>query len=99
MRAKSTRDEFEAKIEGFVGAQFRLGKVTAKGRSVNPMDRRVLFVQKTGLGAQAGEKRLADVFRKAGFQKFRRAKTTPFNLIFEAKPLGNNGTRFSDRSA
>jgi hypothetical protein len=39
----------------------------------------------TALGAQAGEARLADVFRKAGFRRFRRAKTTPFNLIFEVK--------------
>jgi SAM-dependent methyltransferase len=38
------------------------------------------------LGAQAGEGRLSDVFRKAGFRKFRRAKATPFNLILEAKP-------------
>jgi SAM-dependent methyltransferase len=38
------------------------------------------------LGAQAGEEKLADVFRKAGFRRFRRAKATPFNLILEAKP-------------
>lgn len=37
------------------------------------------------LGAQAGEARLADVFRKAGFRHFRRAAQTPFNLIFEAR--------------
>lgn len=37
------------------------------------------------LGAQAGEKRLADVFRKAGFTRFRRAFATPFNLILEAR--------------
>ena len=37
------------------------------------------------LGAQAGEARLAAVFRKAGFGEFRRAKATPFNLIVEAK--------------
>ena len=36
------------------------------------------------LGAQAGEARLADVFRKAGFTTFRRATETPFNLILEA---------------
>ena len=39
----------------------------------------------TALGAQAGEARLVDVFRKAGFRKFRRAKATPFNLILEVK--------------
>jgi hypothetical protein len=39
----------------------------------------------TALGAQAGETRLADVFKKAGFRKFRRAKATPFNLILEVK--------------
>lgn len=38
------------------------------------------------LGAQAGEARLAAVFRKAGFTHFRRAAQTPFNLIFEARP-------------
>jgi SAM-dependent methyltransferase len=37
------------------------------------------------LGAQAGEARLAEVFRKAGFSHFRRAAETPFNLILEAK--------------
>eukprot|EP00611_Tribonema_gayanum_P016220 TRINITY_DN28283_c0_g1_i1.p1 TRINITY_DN28283_c0_g1~~TRINITY_DN28283_c0_g1_i1.p1 ORF type:complete len:133 (+),score=12.95 TRINITY_DN28283_c0_g1_i1:1-399(+) len=37
------------------------------------------------LGAQAGPKRLADVFRKAGFTQFRRAAETPFNLIYEVR--------------
>jgi SAM-dependent methyltransferase len=37
------------------------------------------------LGAQAGEARLADVFRKAGFTRFRRAAESPFNLILEAR--------------
>jgi len=37
------------------------------------------------LGAQAGEARLAEVFRKAGFRHFRRAAETPFNLVFEAR--------------
>ena len=37
------------------------------------------------LGAQAGEARLADVFRRAGFTRFRRAGETPFNLILEAR--------------
>jgi SAM-dependent methyltransferase len=37
------------------------------------------------LGAQAGPRRLADVFRKAGFTHFRRAAETPFNVIFEVR--------------
>ncbi len=37
-----------------------------------------------GLGAQAGEARLRDVFMEAGFANFRRATETPFNLILEA---------------
>jgi ubiquinone/menaquinone biosynthesis C-methylase UbiE len=37
------------------------------------------------LGAQAGEARLASVFAKAGFRKFRKARATTFNLILEAK--------------
>ncbi|WP_227369753.1 class I SAM-dependent methyltransferase [Halomonas sp. M20] len=37
------------------------------------------------LGAQAGETRLAEVFRQAGFTRFRRAAETPFNLILEAR--------------
>jgi SAM-dependent methyltransferase len=37
------------------------------------------------LGAQAGEARLADVFRKAGFTHFRRAAETPFNLVLEVR--------------
>ena len=37
------------------------------------------------LGAQAGEARLREVFRRAGFTRFRRALETTFNLILEAK--------------
>jgi hypothetical protein len=37
------------------------------------------------LGARAGEARLAGVFGKAGFTRFRRAFATPFNPIFEAR--------------
>jgi SAM-dependent methyltransferase len=37
------------------------------------------------LGAQAGPRRLADVFRRAGFTHFRCAARTPFNLIFEIR--------------
>jgi 2-polyprenyl-3-methyl-5-hydroxy-6-metoxy-1,4-benzoquinol methylase len=38
-----------------------------------------------GLGAQAGEARLREVFSEAGFSNFRRATETPLNLILEAK--------------
>ena len=38
-----------------------------------------------GLGAQAGEARLHEVFRAAGFSRFRRAAETPMNLILEAR--------------
>ena len=38
-----------------------------------------------GLGAQAGETRLREVFAEAGFSRFRRATETPFNLILEAR--------------
>ncbi|MEZ5779415.1 MAG: class I SAM-dependent methyltransferase [Paracoccaceae bacterium] len=38
----------------------------------------------TALGAQAGEKRLAEVIRSGGFGKVRRATETPFNMILEA---------------
>jgi hypothetical protein len=37
------------------------------------------------LGAQAGEARLAGVFRKGGFTRVRRAAETPFNLILEVR--------------
>jgi SAM-dependent methyltransferase len=37
------------------------------------------------LGAQAGEARLAQVFRRAGFAHFRRAVQSPFNLVLEAR--------------
>lgn len=37
------------------------------------------------LGAQAGEARIRKVVTEAGFNYFRRATETPFNLIFEAK--------------
>jgi SAM-dependent methyltransferase len=38
-----------------------------------------------GLGAQAGEQRLREVFSEAGFSHFTRAAKTPFNLILEAR--------------
>ena len=38
-----------------------------------------------GLGAQAGEAQLRQVFEEAGFTPFRRAAETPLNLILEAK--------------
>lgn len=37
------------------------------------------------LGAQAGEARLAEVLRKAGFTRIRRVAETPFNLVLEAR--------------
>jgi 2-polyprenyl-3-methyl-5-hydroxy-6-metoxy-1,4-benzoquinol methylase len=39
-----------------------------------------------GLGAQAGEARLRDVFTQAGYTTVRRAAETPLNLILEATP-------------
>jgi SAM-dependent methyltransferase len=39
-----------------------------------------------GLGAQAGQARLAEVLTEAGFSRVRRAAETPFNLILEARP-------------
>jgi len=40
----------------------------------------------TALGAQAGEARLTDILRRAGFTRVRRATETPFNLVLEARP-------------
>lgn len=37
------------------------------------------------LGAQAGQTKLGEVFREAGFTSFRRAAQTPFNLVLEAR--------------
>lgn len=41
---------------------------------------------RAALGAQAGEARLTEVLRTAGFTRIRRAAETPFNLILEARP-------------
>ena len=38
------------------------------------------------LGAQAGEKRIREVVTSAGFNRFRRAAETPFNIVYEARP-------------
>jgi SAM-dependent methyltransferase len=38
------------------------------------------------LGAQAGETRIRDVVTTAGFNRFRRATETPFNIVYEARP-------------
>lgn len=37
------------------------------------------------LGAQAGPKRLEEVFRRAGFTHFRRATETAFNIVYEVR--------------
>ncbi len=41
---------------------------------------------RTALGAQAGEARLTELLRDAGFGRVRRATETPFNLVLEARP-------------
>jgi ubiquinone/menaquinone biosynthesis C-methylase UbiE len=38
------------------------------------------------LGAQAGETRIRQVVAAAGFNRFRRATETPFNIVYEAQP-------------
>ncbi len=38
------------------------------------------------LGAQAGEGKLREVAKEAGFSSFRRATETPFNLVLEGRP-------------
>ena len=38
------------------------------------------------LGAQAGEAKMRTVMQDAGFRHFRRATTTPFNIVYEIKP-------------
>jgi ubiquinone/menaquinone biosynthesis C-methylase UbiE len=40
----------------------------------------------TALGAQAGEARIREIFRAAGFRTMRRAAETPFNLVLEVRP-------------
>src|SRR5207245_10852949 len=39
-----------------------------------------------GIGAQAGEARLRQIFEEACFTRFRRATETALNLILEARP-------------
>ena len=39
-----------------------------------------------GLGAQAGEKKLAEILTEAGFGRVRRATEGPFNMVLEARP-------------
>jgi SAM-dependent methyltransferase len=38
------------------------------------------------LGAQAGEGRIREVVKAAGFSRFRRATETPFNIVYEVRP-------------
>lgn len=38
------------------------------------------------LGAQSGEARIREVLISAGFNHFRRAAETPFNIVYEARP-------------
>jgi hypothetical protein len=39
----------------------------------------------SALGGQAGEERIEEIVRSAGFSRFRRAIQTPFNLVLEAR--------------
>ena len=39
----------------------------------------------TGLGAQAGEKKLREIIMSGGFKTVRRATETPFNMVLEAR--------------
>jgi hypothetical protein len=39
-----------------------------------------------GLGAQAGEAKLTEVLKEAGFSSVRKAAQTPFNMVLEARP-------------
>jgi SAM-dependent methyltransferase len=39
-----------------------------------------------GLGAQAGEQRIAAVLHEGGFSRVRRSAETPFNLVLEVRP-------------
>jgi len=41
---------------------------------------------RAALGAQAGEARLTEVLREAGFRNVHRAVTSPFNMVLEARP-------------
>ena len=45
-----------------------------------------LYHNGPALGAQAGERRISELVKAAGFKHFKRATQTPFNLIYEAKP-------------
>jgi hypothetical protein len=38
------------------------------------------------LGAQAGEARIKGIATSAGFNRFRRATETPFNIVYEVRP-------------
>lgn len=37
------------------------------------------------LGAQAGENKIRDIIKSAGFSRFRRSAQTPFNIVYEVK--------------
>jgi hypothetical protein len=39
-----------------------------------------------GLGARAGERRLRELLRQAGFARVRRAVDSPFQIVLEARP-------------
>jgi hypothetical protein len=38
------------------------------------------------LGAQAGEARIRDIVTHAGFGRFQKVASTPFNSVYEARP-------------
>jgi len=72
------RDRIEDNVSPIARAYYAASTMLCCAHAISEGGRMVL-------GAQAGEGRLADLFRKAGFTRFRRAAETPFNLVLEAR--------------
>src|SRR5690606_6663533 len=62
-----------------------VGQLYYTGSSLNCCAHAISEGGKLVLGAQAGQERLAEVFRKAGFTHFRQAAQRPYKLIFEVR--------------
>ena len=90
--SRSSRDGTWLLVEPFAGDRVEDNLNPARAALLLALDARsarpASLSQEVGaaLGAQAGEARMREVMKKAGFRHFRRATETPFNLIFEIRP-------------
>ena len=86
-RSRRCQHRFLPAISGSAVAELKAAAAELKVPAAASLCVPTSLAQEVGsaLGAQAGEARLREVATAAGFDHFRRATETPFNMILEAR--------------